>query len=481
MTTETAVVEGDETLKREFTLRSAFTLAFVFISPIVALYGVFALVLLSAGPAGWWSFVVVLIGQLFVAGAFALLASKWPFEGSVYQWSRRLVGEHYGWWTGWAYIWSLVIAVSGGAYFVAMFLPILLNIEPFSTTAQVLVAIGVLALVTFLNSTGPKVIKFLAGASLVAEVVGSIGLGIVLLVSHRNQPLSVLFDTAGTGTGNGGYLWSGFLAAVGFVGWAFVGFESAGAIAEEVKDASRNVPKAIVASLVAIGAVVLFSGLALILALPDVSAAVSGESIDPAADAIIGALGADVTRPLFGLIIIGFLASMMAAQTSASRVMWSFGRDGVLPASTSLARLSGRHNYPSVAIMAAGSLSAVVLLAALSSKVYSTLVAFSTAGFFIAFALPVVALLVSQVRGRWTPGAVTLGRWSRPVVTTAAVWAVFEAVNITWPRNPQLAWYQNWAVVIAVGVVAVLGLVVWLSLRDKIAAAEHVLDAQATE
>src|SRR5262245_8269061 len=173
----------DDSLKREFTLRSAFTLAFVFISPIVALYGVFGLVLLSAGPAGWWAFVVVLVGQLFVAGAFALLSSRWPFEGSVYQWSRRLAGEHYGWFTGWAYIWSLVIAVTGGAYFVSLFIPILLGTEPFEPATQIVVALCVLAFVTAINLAGPKVIKIFSVASLVAEVVGSIGLGAYLLVA----------------------------------------------------------------------------------------------------------------------------------------------------------------------------------------------------------------------------------------------------------------------------------------------------------
>ena len=238
--------ESSKTLKREFTLRSAFTLAFVFISPIVALYGVFALVIMSAGPAGFWAFGVVLIGQLFVAGAFALLSSRWPFEGSLYQWARRLGGEHYGWWTGWAYIWSLLIAVTGGAYFVAMFIPIMLNIPAFDPVTHTIVALGVLVVVTAINTAGPKAIKYFTVASLIAEVIGSIGLAIYLLVAHQNQPVSVLFESAGTGNGQGGYLWAGFLAAVGFVGWAFVGFESAGAIAEEVKDAKRNVPKAIV-------------------------------------------------------------------------------------------------------------------------------------------------------------------------------------------------------------------------------------------
>ena len=462
-------------LKREFTLRSAFTLAVVFISPIVALYGVFALVLMAAGPAGFWAFGVVLVGQLFVAGAFGILASRWPFEGSLYQWARRLGGENYGWWTGWSYIWSLMIAVTGGAYFVAMFIPIMLNIPAFDPVTHTIVAIGVLILVTAINTAGPKAFKIFAVSSLIAEVVGSIGLGAYLLLAHQNQPFSVLFDTAGTGIGEGGYLWAGFLAAVGFVGWAFVGFESAGAIAEEVKDAKRDVPKAIIFSLVTIGIIVMFSAMAIILSIPDISVAVSGESIDPAADAIINALGVGVVSPLFGMIIIGFLASMMAAQTSASRVLWSFGREGVLPASKALATLSGKNNYPVRAIVTAGTISSLVLLLSLSGPIYATLVSFSVAGFYVAFALPILGLVVALYRGTWEFGKVTLRGWAKPVVTIAALWAVFEAVNISWPRG------ENYAVLIAVGVIALLGFLIWVTRRKQIQSANREMVMEAAE
>ncbi|MET0809743.1 MAG: amino acid permease, partial [Thermoleophilaceae bacterium] len=90
----------EEGLKREFSVWSIFALAFAFISPIVALYGIFTFSYTSAGPAAWFGFLIVLAGQLLVALVFAELASRWPFEGSLYQWSRRLIHETYGWFTG---------------------------------------------------------------------------------------------------------------------------------------------------------------------------------------------------------------------------------------------------------------------------------------------------------------------------------------------------------------------------------------------
>src|SRR6185437_14829816 len=96
---------GNITLKRGFTLRSAFSLAFADVSPIVALYTVFSLVVALAGVGFWWAFPIVLGGQLLVAAVFGDVASRWPLAGSVYQWSRHLIGPRYGWYTAWAYIW----------------------------------------------------------------------------------------------------------------------------------------------------------------------------------------------------------------------------------------------------------------------------------------------------------------------------------------------------------------------------------------
>ncbi len=54
----------------------------------------------------------MLVGQLLVCGVFGNLVSKWPLQGSVYAWSRELIGPRYGWFTGWAYSWGLTLALA---------------------------------------------------------------------------------------------------------------------------------------------------------------------------------------------------------------------------------------------------------------------------------------------------------------------------------------------------------------------------------
>jgi amino acid transporter len=121
MAASTHTAAHDHALRREFNLWSSF--AFAFISPIVALYGIFGLAISTAGPSFWWGFGLVFAGQLLVAFVFATLVSRWPIEGSIYQWSRRLLGNGYGWFAGWAYMWTLVIAMAtvalGAAGFIA--------------------------------------------------------------------------------------------------------------------------------------------------------------------------------------------------------------------------------------------------------------------------------------------------------------------------------------------------------------------------
>ena len=185
---QVAAMRGEEEgMKREFSLWAIFALAFAFISPIVALYGIFTFSVTTAGPAAWWGFFVVLAGQLLVAFVFAELASRWPYEGSLYQWARRLIHETYGWFTGWAYMWTLMITMTAVAYGAAGFVPIVLGIDPFSSGVQLLVAFGFVTFATLMNLLSRKALKVFMAASIGAEVLGSVGIGSVLLIFHNEH------------------------------------------------------------------------------------------------------------------------------------------------------------------------------------------------------------------------------------------------------------------------------------------------------
>jgi amino acid transporter len=343
-------ISGEHELSKGFTSRSAFALAFADVSPIVALYAIFTLALFSAGPAFFWAFPIVLAGQLLVAAVFGELSSRYPFAGSVYQWARHVQGTPWGWFAAWAYIWGLTIALSTLSYGASGFLLEIFGVESPSGWLITSVALLIIAVGTLTNMVGRSVLRTMVLASIIAEVLGSVGLGTVLLLFYRVNPFSTLFEGFGT-QGEGLWLTGPGLVAVAFVGWSFLGFEAAGSIGEEVEEPERNVPKAIILALLCVALVVMYSSLALILAIPNLSEVMSQQTGDPVASTLTAHFGAGIGRPLLVLFVVGFLSSFLAVQAAVSRCVWGSARDRSLPGSGLLDKLcaapSGCQSTPS--------------------------------------------------------------------------------------------------------------------------------------
>jgi amino acid transporter len=458
-------------LRREFTLWSAFSLAFAYISPIVAVYGVFALALVLVGPGFWLAIPIALAGQYLVSLALGEVSSRFPFEGSLYQWASRLHGPTLGWITGWLYIWTVMIALATVAVGAANFWGAALGLDLSHKRDLILAAVVVLAFSTISNGLGRRPLKIMIGLSIAAEVVGSIGLSVAFLFFYRVNPISVILHNGFDGSG--GWTAGGLALAVALAGWSFLGFESAGAVAEEVQDPQRNVPKALRYSLLAIGAIVLFSMLSLILAIPDLNAVASGNVADPVSDTLSFHLGPAMSRAAEVVFAIGFTACCLGLQTGISRVIWAFARDRALPASPWLSKLSRRQGVPVNAVLVTALLP-VILFFLTGSNVYNLLVNYTIGGWYLTFVLVLGAALVAHVRGRWKPGAFSLGRWSVPVTVVAFAWSVFETINIAWPRAAVTgsAWYLQWAVLLVLALLLVAGGLVLMLVRPKMIVAQ---------
>ena len=473
MATVTAAPPPAHELKREFTFRSTFSLAFAFISPIIGLYTIFALALGAAGPGFWMGFAIVLAGQLLVALVLAELASVWPLAGGLYKWTQKLAGEKVGWAAGWAYTWTLIVLVTAQCYAAAPFVTGLFGIDDASKTLLLSIAVAILVLATAVNWLGPRALKLFVGISITAEFLGSIVIGTILLLFFREQPFSAVFS----GHSEVSLGVAPMLAAVALIGWSFIGFESAGDIAEEVEEPRRQVPKALVLSLVVVALIVMYAALGLILAIPDLGAAITGATADPISATITAALGAGIAKPLFAMVVLAFIAGIAAVQAAVARVIFSLARDRELPAAEWLGDLSGDDRLPRNAVLASTVAAAVCLLVVLSDNAYATLLSMATVGFYISFAFPVFAALRNRLRGSWTTGVWNIGRFGLAVNIVAAAWLTFEIVNIAWPRLPDTAWYVNYGALCMVALVTVAGIAVRSALHpdsEGRLVAEHV-------
>ncbi|MDO9354675.1 MAG: APC family permease, partial [Solirubrobacteraceae bacterium] len=282
--------------------------------------------------------------------------------------------------------------------------------------------------------------------------------------------------------GGSGYTFGGFLVAVSLVGWAFIGFETAGAVAEEVENPRVNVPKALIFSLVFVASIVMYAGLALVLAIPDLGAIAAGNVVDPIAMTLESAFGSWIVTPMFIVVCTGFTAGLVAVQAAVSRVVFALSRDKVLPASATLGKLSGREHLPINAIFVTSGIAAVLLVVAVSLKFYDTLIGLATVGFYVSFFLPLVALLILRVREGFDPSptggevGIKLGKYGTTINALAVAWLAFEIVNIAWPRELGLSWYVEWGCLISMAVIAVVGAVVYGAVKAQ----GHILpDAEA--
>lgn len=452
------VADLSHTPVRDFTLRSAFALAFSDVSPIVGIYSVFAIGLATAGPAFFWGFPIVLIGQLAVTGVFGDLVSKWPFQGSVYQWARELFGARYGWFANWAYSWGLTLALATVALFAAEFFAPAIGLNSLTGVETSLLAFGILIFGSIANMIGSKFLRGLLYVSMTAELIASLGIGIALLFFNRTHPFSYLFESGGTAHGST-WLFGPFLAIVAIIGFSFVGFESAGSIAEEVKGARRVLPIAISLSLLTCGLLVMFATLGLILSLPDLAAVLAGRDTNPIATTLETQLGSGTGRALLVMLTIGFTASMIAVQAAVSRAIWASARARELPGHRLLSRLSGAERLPrhviALTCVVAG---ALAFIQNVNANAITLLLSGATAGFFMSYALPVVGSAITRLRGRWVPGPVSMGKVAAAVTYFAAIWMIAEIINIAWPRDFYGGvWYLNWGIILAIAALGVIG------------------------
>jgi len=464
--TETSITENplERRPVRDFKFRSAFALSFADLSPIVGIYTVFAISLVAAGPAFLWAFPIVLIGQLFVCGVFGNLVSKWPLQGSVYAWSRELIGPRYGWFTGWAYMWGLTLTLAVLPITAA---PYILGAAGVSSPSQLtveLVAMGVLLFGSAVNLFGRWLLKGLIYIALACELIASAGIGITLIFFHRINPLSIIFNTGGAGHGLS-WLTGAFLLPIAYIAYSFIGFEASASIGEEVRESRKVLPRAVILSLAIGGVLVIIASLGLVLAIPDMAAAVSGKDTNPIATTLVHAYGSGAGRTLLIALAVGFTSSMIAVQTAVTRAIWASARDRLLPGTRLLGRLSGRENLPRYAIGLTIVIAGTLIFAG-ASKVFALLVSFSAFGFILSYYMPIVALRYKQWRGQSPTDDAWGARSIRLVTTVTAVWLTAEIVNLLWPRPVNTEWYLNWGAIIMTVLLGLAGaLIAWRTFR----------------
>ncbi len=496
-------------LSRVLGLFANFSVAFTYLSPMVGIYSLFVLGVGTGGPAYLWLTWIPVAGMLLVALVFGELASHFPVAGALYQYSKYSVGRRYGWFVGWFYGIALLVTVASVDTGVVLYATALLHnwfgwtLNPAGHGVILVMTLILLAIQSGVNITGAKVLGRVAQFGVYVELLGTFGIAIVLAVHGFHHGLGFLFETQNVqhvasnplGLNFGGSYFGCILIAVLAPVYIFYGYEAAGDISEETRNPGRQVPRSMRLALIWGGIASFVLTAALLLAMP------ASHPLAPIANGsgvagILAQLPSWVQDLALLLIIFAFFSCGTSVQGAGGRLAFSYARDGALPASKWISRISRRFKTPVNALAGGAVVTILFVLLEYASPTHNvkiwfitypadtnvlvSLVSFGVSGIYLSFLLTVIGSMVAKARG-WKPaGKFRLGRWGWLVSVVAGLYLGLMLINVVAPTglsSPRGYFNLDWITLLVMVVVAVVGLVFFLIAHRGREIDAHLHDA----
>jgi len=316
--------------------------------------GVFLLPALLAGVAIVYgssillAWVVTGAGAMLLAAVFATMGRAYPKTGGPYVYARRAFGDFIGFWTAWGY-W--IAAWVGNAAIAIAFVGFTTVVWPGlgdSALAMALLAVGVIWLLTFVNSLGVREGGAVQLVTTILKFVPLALIGVIGLFYFKTDHFTPFLQATGGFGRHALTLLQGITMAIGLTLWAFIGLESATVPAEEVKDPERTIPRATylgtaVTALVYIVATVAVMGIVPLAALQNSNA--------PFADAATSIFGGVWGKWVAVIGMIATFGCLNGWTLLTARVSLAAAEDGLFP--KFFGRLHGERRTPVYGLIAA--------------------------------------------------------------------------------------------------------------------------------
>ena len=291
-------------------------------------------------------------GVLSLLGALSYgeLAAMKPEAGGLYVYVR----DGFGPLPAFLYGWSMFLAIASGtmASLAVAFSTYLGEIVSLSPSAEKIIAIGVITVITAVNIWGTRHSSDLQNWTTLAKVLLiAVLCAILLLLGHGYSAIPGALWTENIS----GSLLSKFGLAMITVLWAYEGWQFATYSAGEVIEPQKNFPRALFSSVLLMAGVYLVTNLGYLAALGPARAA---ESDTIAASSIAFVLGPSAAKLVSLTILISVFSALNTVPLTAPRVFYAMANDGLF--FRKLAEVHPRFRTPAVAILALGVWSAVM-------------------------------------------------------------------------------------------------------------------------
>nr|WP_297459946.1 APC family permease [uncultured Halomonas sp.] len=340
-------------LSRTLKLRDLVIYGLIFIVPI-APFGIFGYVMSASGGMIVTAYVIGLVGMLFTAVSYSQMAKEFPIAGSVYSYVSRGTNGFVGFMAGWIMLLDYIL------------IPALLYVvgalaihDIFPSLSPLVLIVAFVLFNTYINIRG---ISFTAAFNRWMLIVELIVLAIFLIVgvvAISNNVNGAVFSIAPVYDADNFSLGL-IISAVPIAVLSFLGFDGISTLAEEAKGGGRDVSRAIFLVLLIIGGLFIAQTWIAALIQPDPT---QFDNLDTAFYETAGLAGGEWLAILTAATtaIAWGIADSLVAQIATARILYSMGRDRLLP--EPLSRVHSRFKTPYVSTLLVGAISIVVGIA----------------------------------------------------------------------------------------------------------------------
>ncbi|KAF2673475.1 amino acid transporter [Microthyrium microscopicum] len=463
----------EKLLHRQWSLFESFAASFAALYSVGGVRVTFTIGVGAGGPAAYWH-VYFYFGELFllITEQVKLCCYFWAAEAGGPKYGR-LFGFIVAWWSTTA--WTTFVASNSQAAANFLLSEISVFNLDFSTdvndikfrAVQWIVAEVILFISIGTNYFGPKLYKWIFKASvgiiLLDFLLNIIWLPIAVSKTYGFQDAKFVFTETRNETG-APPVWNWMLSYYVTAG-ILVGFEASGHISEETKNASITSARGIFTSAVASALIGFPLVILFLFSMPSLDIIYGLGAPQPFVQLYAMSMGRGGHIFMNIVCIAGLMLNTSIAGIAASRLIWAVARDGVLPCSGWISKVSDKKE-PKNAVTVMLIVAALLLCTILPSPVaFTSLVSAAGVPTITAYALISFGRTFLTPHGfknaRWS-----LGRWSRPLNFIAFVWNLYLAAILFSPLYfPVTGATLNYSPVIF-GAITIFGFISWLVVPD---------------
>jgi glutamate:GABA antiporter len=285
------------------------------------------------------------------------LSHRYPGEGGVYLWAKRVFGDFHGFLSGWCYwtnnifyVPTVLLYFVGISVYVAGPRATGLADKPWFAASASLVLLGLLVVLNLVGMGVGKWVNNLGGIGTAITATTLIGLGIVVLLRFGTTMTAADFRFTSDYR---------LLGSFGVICFGLVGLELASIMGDEIQEPEKNLPGAVAWGGVLCGILYIGATLTILLAVGKQDIGVL-QGVVQAVSHMADQIGVPWIVPPFALVLSVSIAGIASAWLAGSaRIPFVAGLDSYLP--KGLGDLHPRYATPYVALLVHGSLSAAFL------------------------------------------------------------------------------------------------------------------------